>query len=146
MVTSNKIGVDECLPYLKDYKFKFTSGKKIQGPNVSEHCISLLLSLTRGLFDQYNNKKYSFRPTEIKNKKIIIAGLGGIGKEIAIKLKSFGCSISSIGRFNDLKEIIFKNYSLSQLPKIIANYDILINSLPLTKKQKKYLIVKYSKI
>ena len=58
-------------------------------------------------------------------------------ERIAIKLKSFGCSISSIGRFNDLKEIIFKNYSLSQLPKIIANYDILINSLPLTKKTEK---------
>ena len=33
-------GVDECLLYLKDYKFKFTFRKKIQGPNVSEHCIS----------------------------------------------------------------------------------------------------------
>ena len=33
---------------MKNYKFKFTAGKKIQGPNVSEHCVSLLLAITRG--------------------------------------------------------------------------------------------------
>ena len=45
----SRAGIDECLPYLKNYKFVFTSGKKIQGPNVSEHCMSILLCLTRGI-------------------------------------------------------------------------------------------------
>jgi phosphoglycerate dehydrogenase-like enzyme len=132
-----RAGIDECEPFIKDYNFKFTAGKKIQGPNVSEHCLSLLLALTRGLFDQFNEKKYSFRPTEIKEKKIIIAGFGGIGKEIAIKLKAFGCIISSIDHSKISKKLVEKNYSLNQISKIIKNYDILINALPLTKKTKK---------
>ena len=81
-----RAGIDEFEPYLKQYKFKFTAGKKIQGPNVSEHCLALLLSLTRGLYDQLNYTKYSYRPTEIQNKKILIVGLGGIGLSIAKKL------------------------------------------------------------
>ena len=53
----SRAGVDECIPFMKNYKFKFTSGKKIQGPNVSEHCIALLLLLTRSIFamDKSNN-------------------------------------------------------------------------------------------
>ena len=34
-----RAGVDECEPFMKSYKFKFTAGKRIQGPNVSEHCL-----------------------------------------------------------------------------------------------------------
>ena len=100
-----RAGVDECVPFMRGYKFKFTAGKKIQGPNVSEHCVSLLLVITRGLFDQYGEKKYSFRPTEIKGKKILIAGLGGIGEEIAKKLHSFSSLISSIDHSYSKKKI-----------------------------------------
>ncbi len=132
-----RAGVDECESFMKDYKFKFTAGKKIQGPNVSEHCVSLLLAITRGLFDQYNDNKYSFRPTEIKDKKILIAGLGGIGSDIATKLKNFSSSISSIGHSHKLKKYILKNYNLKQTPKIVKNFDILINTLPLTKETRK---------
>ena len=96
----------------------------------------MLLSLTRGLFDQYNFDKYSFRPTEIKNKKIVVAGLGGIGREIAKKLNQFTSHISSIDHSKISSKYIKKNYSLKLVPKIIKNYDILINALPLTKKTK----------
>ena len=132
-----RAGVDECETFMKKYNFKFTAGKKIQGPNVSEHCVSLLLAITRGLFDQYNDVKYSFRPTEIKDKKIIIAGLGGIGDAIAEKLQNFSSLISSIDHSYKSKKYIYRNYSLKQVPKILKNYDILINALPLTKQTKK---------
>ena len=91
----SRAGIDECLPYLKNYKFKFTSGKKIQGPNVSEHCMSLLLALTRGLFSEYHKTNF-LRPTEIKDKKVLIFGLGGIGLEIAKKIDSFGAEVYSV--------------------------------------------------
>lgn len=132
-----RAGVDECEPFMKSYKFKFTAGKRIQGPNVSEHCLSLLLAITRGLFDQYNEKKYTFRPTEIKNKKILIAGLGGIGDEIAKKLSQFSSFISSVDHSNISKKYIIRNYSLKKIDRIINNYDILINALPLTNETKK---------
>ncbi len=128
-----RAGVDECEPYLQSYHFKLTAGKKIQGPNVSEHCLAMLLSISRGLFDQYNFKNYTYRPTEILDKKVLIVGLGGVGLEIAKKLNVFGASIDSIDHSYKKKLFIKKNYGLKNLKNVIGNYDIVINSLPLTK-------------
>jgi len=133
----SRAGIDECLPYLKNYKFKLTSGKKIQGPNVSEHCLSLLLALTRGLFSEYHKTSF-LRPTEIKDKKVLIFGLGGIGLEIAKKIDSFGAEIHSVNDENVKFKRILKNYTLEQSKKIIKNFDIIINALPYTFKTKNF--------
>ena len=127
----SRAGVDECIPFMKNYKFKFTSGKKIQGPNVSEHCIALLLLLTRSIYAMDKTKNYS-RPTEILNKKILITGLGGIGLEIAKKLSAFGAKIYSVNDTKVNKRLIIKNYKLGDVIKVINNFDIVINALPLT--------------
>ena len=126
----SRAGVDECIPFMKNYKFKFTS-EKIQGPNVSEHGIALLLLLTRSIFAMDKSNNYS-RPTEILNKKILITGLGGIGLEIAKKLSAFGAKIYSVNDTKINKRFIIKNYKLSDIKKIINNFDIVINALPLT--------------
>ena len=133
----SRAGIDECLPHLKNYKFKFTSGKKIQGPNVSEHCMCLLLALTRGLFSEYHKTNF-LRPTEIKDKKVLIFGLGGIGLEIARKINSFGAEIYSVNNKNVKFKKVLKNYSLKQSKKIIKNFDIIINALPYTLKTKNF--------
>lgn len=128
-----RAGVDECEPYLKSYDFKLTAGKKIQGPNVSEHCLAMLLSISRGLFDQYNFNKYTYRPTEILDKKVLIVGLGGIGTEIAKKLNVFGAFVDSVDHSYKKRLFIKNNYRLKNLKNIVGNYDVVINSLPLTK-------------
>lgn len=137
----SRAGVDECLPFMKKYKFKFTSGKKIQGPNVSEHCIALLLLLTRSIFAMDQSKNYS-RPTEILNKKILITGLGGIGLEIAKKLSAFGGKIYSVNDSKINKKFIKKNYKLKEVKNIIKNFDIVINALPLTSVTKNFFNMK----
>ena len=63
--------------------------------------------------------------------------MGGIGSDIATKLKNFGSSISSIDHSYKSKKYILKNYNLKQTPKIVKNFDILINALPLTKQTRK---------
>ncbi len=131
----SRAGIDECLPYMKNYNFTFTSGKKIQGPNVSEHCLALLLILTRGLLSLDRNK-YFLRPTEIKDKKILITGFGGIGSEIAKKLFAFGAKIDSVDISSVTSKYVRKNYKLANLKKIVKNYEIIINTLPLTSKTK----------
>ena len=127
----SRAGIDEFLNYLKKYKFKFTCGKIIQGPNVSEHCLALLLSLTRGMF-KYDKKK--FRPTEIYGKKVLIVGLGGIGIGVAEKINAFGAKVygadSSLKPFFSFLE---KNFQISEINKIIGDFDIVINTTPLTK-------------
>tara|TARA_B100000427_G_scaffold278609_1_gene248436 strand:+ start:5596 stop:6543 length:948 start_codon:yes stop_codon:yes gene_type:complete len=127
----SRAGIDEFLSNLKKYTFKFTCGKIIQGPNVSEHCLALLLSLTRGMFE-YDKKK--FRPTEVFGKKVLIVGLGGIGIGVAEKISAFGAKV--YGADSSLKpyfSFIEKNYQINEINKIIGKFDIVINTTPLTK-------------
>lgn len=132
-----RAGIDDCLPFIKKYNFTFTAGKKIQAPNVSDHCIAILLSLTRSLFSIYEGLNY-LRPTEIKGKKSLIVGFGGIGKEIAKKLKSFGSQVYSVNDSKVNKNYSLKNFSLKNVKKIIKNFDIIINCLPLTSTTKNF--------
>ena len=56
-----------------------TCGKIIQGPNVSEHCLALLLYISRGLrFVKDKKKLLKKRPLELYNKNALIIGLGGL--------------------------------------------------------------------
>ncbi len=128
----SRAGIDEFKDSITNYKFKFTCGKKIQGPNVSEHCFALLLNLTRGI-NGYDKKK--FRPTEIYKKNILITGLGGIGISIAKKLSAFGAIVSS-ARLNPKIKYSFvkRNYNIRNLKNIVDRFDIIINTTPLTDK------------
>ena len=58
---------------MKDYKFKFTAGKKIGDLMYLTLCI--IISNNQGLFDQYNDKNILLA-NEIKDKKILIAVWG----------------------------------------------------------------------
>lgn len=128
----SRAGIDEFMKLLPNYKFRFTCGKTIQGPNVSEHCVALLLNLTRGIYD-YDKTK--FRPTEIYKKSVLVAGLGGIGVSVAEKLNSFGAIVSSAETGLKPYYSFVKNYyDISELKKIINKFDIVINTTPLTKK------------
>jgi phosphoglycerate dehydrogenase-like enzyme len=127
----SRAGIDEFVQYSNKYKFKFTCGKIIQGPNVSEHCVALLLSLTRGLF---NYDKNNFRPTEIYKKNVLVVGLGGIGVCVAEKINSFGAIVSCVDNSLKPNYSFIKNfYHLNDLSKIVGNYEIVINTTPLTR-------------
>ena len=113
---------------MKNLKIKITCGKKLQSINASEHCLALLLYLIRNL----NNKNEHVVPGEINGKNVLIIGLGGIGSEIAKKLKIFGANIDAIvlkqRKISRVNTVHDKQY----LKKIINNYDIIINTSPLT--------------
>ncbi len=128
----SRAGIDEFLNILPSYKFKFTCGKIIQGPNVSEHCMALLLNLTRGMYD-YDKTK--FRPTEIYKKDVLITGLGGIGVSVAEKLNAFGANVSAAeSGLKPYYSFIKNYYEISDLKNIVNRFDIIINTTPLTKK------------
>ena len=118
-------------------KIIFTNGKIIQGPEVADHALGLILIFSRNLYTiagNINSTKIS-RPIEIKDKKILIIGMGGIGICIAERLKSFGASIDGIS--NDLVPMVSfinKIYYSDNISAIAKNYDIIVCAAPLTKK------------
>lgn len=126
----SRAGIDELIPNLKEYKFNISCGKKIQAPHVSEHCMSLLLGISRCLF--YNSNSVKSRPIEIKSKKLLIVGTGGIGKEIAKLTKHFGLKVYSASRTTKKIKNVIKSFNIKNLSEIVNKFDIIINALPLT--------------
>lgn len=126
----SRAGVDELIPYLKEYKFNISCGKKIQAPHVSEHCMSLLLGVSRCLF--YNNNLVKLRPIEIKSKKLLIVGMGGIGQEISKMSNHFGLKVYSASRTVKKIKNVIKSFNIKNLSKIVNKFDIVINALPFT--------------
>ena len=84
------------------------------------------------------------RPIELKDKKVLVIGLGGIGVCIAERLKTFGANIDGIS--NDLipmVSFINKIYLSENIYNIAKNYDIIVCAAPLTKKTKYMLNFKF---
>ena len=82
--------------FLLSNSCKVTNGKIIQGPEVADHAMGLLLSLTRKisfLSKSILGTKFDYRPVELKNKSILIVGYGGVGKCIAERSHGFGLKI-----------------------------------------------------
>ena len=133
----SRAGVDTLIPHIKNYKFKLTSGKGVQSTSVSEHCIALLLLITRGIM-VFKSKIKSFTPTEISEKKVLIIGYGEIGKKIAKKIFSFGSEISCVSKKKIKDKVVKTSYRLKKIKRVISNFDIVINCLPATPETKNF--------
>lgn len=140
-------GVEEYTIF-KNFDIIFSNGKIIQGVQVSEHAIALLLSITRNLvpiLKKGANVKFERRPIEIKGKKALIYGYGGIGQLLAEKLNSFGVEVSAVNRnYVPINSNITNLYMDHDSTKAIRKKDFLFITSPLTSENLK--IFNYSKL
>ena len=134
-------GVDEYLfPNFIKSKIIFTNGRILQGPEIADHAIGLLLSITRNIhyFIKNIDKKNMPRPIELNGKVCGIIGMGGIGMCLAERLKTFGMKIVSISEeLVPLVSFIDEQHDSSKLLKILPSCDVVICAAPLTKDTKK---------
>ncbi len=132
-------GVEEFMKAsLKSSKITFTNGKIIQGPEVADHAMALLLYFTRNFNFLVNEKSFSYRPIELKNKACLIFGLGGIGICLAERLDAFGVKVDAITNdyppiLNSLDNVYFDYKNLE-----VFKYDIVISTAPLTLRTKNF--------
>ncbi len=138
-------GIEKYLNFIdNNSKITFTNGKVIQGPQVADHAIALLLSLTRKTYfiSRYGmNKVFDFRPIELNAKKALVIGYGGIGKSIVSRLFGFGCKVDVINFKQNLKELdqrIENHFYFKDIEKAIPSADIILVALPETKLTKKF--------
>ena len=140
-VHTSAAGVDEYLfsSFIKS-NIQFSNGKILQGPEIADHGIGLLLSISRNIHYSIKNveKKNMPRPIELNGKKCGIIGMGGIGMCLAERLKKFGMTIISISE--DLVPIlscIDEQHDSSELIKLLPSFDVIFCAAPLTKHSNK---------
>ena len=126
-------------------KIVLTNGKIIQGPEVADHAMALLLTLTRNLHfyinvsEPANEKKY--RPIELRKKTaLVIGGGGGIGMLIAERASAFGMRVYSVeDDMMNMVSFIEKQYTADQLLEVLPKADVVFMAAPLTSKTQKVI-------
>lgn len=116
-----------------------TNCKIIQGPNIADHALAMLLALTRDLHqlipartaEEWPRGRYN--PIELRGKTAVVIGVGGIGAQIAQRAHAFGMTVVGV----DPKDIPLNPYVArmvfpDQLDTVLPQADVVFVSAPLT--------------
>lgn len=139
------VGVEGCamLPESQDGHFILTNNQHYSAPPIAEHVIAMMMLLTRGLAqshaaqlqEDWGRAAASATPMiEVKDKTMLVAGLGGIGTEVARRAHGLGMHV--IATRNSSREgPDFVEYVglADELQTLAARADVIVNALPLTR-------------
>jgi len=137
-------GVERCvsIPGFAGRGIVLTHMQKIAGPVMSEHVLALMFGLSRGL-PTYIPKQASGEWAQdavpegrlwmLEGKTLFIAGLGGIGMEVARRANALGMNVIATRNTPHEKPSFVSEQGLSgDLLSFVARADVIVDALPLT--------------
>ena len=139
------VGVEGCamLPEIRDSHFILTNNRHYSAPPIAEHVIAMMMMLTRGLVEthsaqlqeDWNRASASTTPmTEVKDRTMLVAGLGGIGTEVAWRAHGLGMRvIATRNSSREGPEFVEYVGLADELLTLAARADVIVNALPLTR-------------
>ena len=131
---------------LRDSNIVLTNNKEVQGPEIADHALAMLLMLSRRLY-HYEEKKQQeewerqpFQGIELRGKTAVVIGCGGIGTQIAVRANAFGMKVIGVDPedkpFMPFFEKIVKP---DQLDEVVPLADVVFISAPHTEKSHKMM-------
>ena len=138
-------GIDRCAlsPAAQEADFILTNAQHTAGPPIAEHVIAMLMMLTRNLqyFHHAQQEQSWQRPPdtpspmiEIGGKTMLVAGLGGIGTEVARRADGLGMRVIATRRSGREGPDFVDYVGLAdELLELAAQADVIVNALPLTR-------------
>lgn len=137
--------------YLRNATFRngpvvLTNGKIVQGPEIADHAMALLLALTRQL-----NRAFTHKTTEtwggrgvplveLRGKTAVVIGVGGIGTQIAVRANAFGMKVYGVDpKDTPLLPFIEKTVTPDRLDEVLPLADVVFISAPHTEKSEKMI-------
>jgi phosphoglycerate dehydrogenase-like enzyme len=131
---------------LRDSNIILTNNKVVQGPEIADHALAMLLMLTRRLYhyeelkQQEEWEKKPFQGIELRGKTAVVVGVGGIGTQIAIRANAFGMKVIGVDPedkpFMPFLERVVKP---DQLDEVVPLADVVFISTPHTEKSHKMM-------
>jgi len=132
-------GVEGIAPVFKNTDVTLTNLKVVLGPEVADHAMALLLSLTRGLYQTIPAKGKWEMPrnlnqlTDLRGKTALIVGVGGIGTNIAERAAGFGMTIIGVDPKDAAPASVIKQMvKPSQLDTVLPLADVVFITVPET--------------
>ncbi|HKE43537.1 MAG TPA: D-2-hydroxyacid dehydrogenase [Steroidobacteraceae bacterium] len=141
-------GVESCMsiPGIADRNLLVTNMQRVAGPVMAEHVIALTFALARDL-PAYISAQASgrwqdeprgaVRAVSLEGKTMFIAGLGGIGEEVARRAHALGMRVTATRASSREGPDYVSHVGLpDEMPKLLAEADVVVNTLPLTEQTK----------
>lgn len=137
-------GVERCLaiPGFASRGIVLTNMQKVAGPVMSEHVLALMFGLSRGLGtyvplqargEWAEEAVPESRMWMLEGKTLFVAGLGGIGMEVARRAHALGMNVIATRNTSSEKPPFVSEQGLSgDLLSYVARADIIVDALPLT--------------
>ena len=141
-------GVERCvsIPGFASRSIVLTNMQKIAGPVMSEHVLALMFGLSRGLAayvprqaagEWAQDAVPEGRLWMLEGKTMFVAGLGGIGMEVARRANALGMNVIATRNTPSEKPPFVSEQGLpGDLLSFAARADVIVNALPLTPETK----------
>jgi phosphoglycerate dehydrogenase-like enzyme len=129
---------------LRDSNIILTNNQIVQGPEIADHAMAMLLTLARGLPKYIGDRQtetWQGRPyngIELNTKTAVVIGVGGIGNQIAIRAWAHGMKVIGVDPEDiPYSPFITKVVKPDQLDEVLPQADVVFISAPHTEKSHK---------
>jgi len=131
---------------LRDSNIVLTNNQIVQGPEIADHAMAMLLALTRSLPLYFGDRQKEhwrrerFTGIELNGKTGVIIGCGGIGMQIATRAWAHGMKVTCVDP-EDLpySPFVVKTVKPDQLNEVLPTADVVFISAPHTPQSHKMM-------
>jgi len=131
---------------LRDSNIVLTNNKIVQGPEIADHAMAMLLMLSRRLRKYVADDQQEtwdgavFTGIELNGKTAVVIGAGGIGNQIATRAWAFGMHVIGVDpEDKPFSPFIQKVVKPDQLDEVLPEADVVFISAPHTEKSHKMM-------
>ena len=125
---------------LRDRNIILTNNQIVQGPEIADHAMALLLMLTRHLYRFHDDmKQEQWQPprpypgVELNGRTAVIIGLGGIGTQIAFRAWAHGMNVIGVDPEDiPYMPVISRVVKPDRLDEVLPEADVVFISAPHT--------------
>jgi D-2-hydroxyacid dehydrogenase (NADP+) len=131
---------------LRDSNIVLTNNKIVQGPEIADHAMAMLLMLSRRLRQYVADDQQEtwdgavFTGIELNGKTAVVIGAGGIGNQIATRAWAFGMNVIGVDpEDKPFSPFIQRVVKPDQLDEVLPQADVVFISAPHTGKSHKMM-------
>jgi len=133
---------------LRDSNIILTNNKVVQGPEIADHAMAMLLMMSRRLYTFYNSMKQDtwmrgtgpYPGIELSGRNAVVIGVGGIGVQIATRAWAFGMNVVGVDpEDKPFMPFLKKVVKPDQIDEVIPDADVVFISAPWTEKSQKMM-------
>jgi phosphoglycerate dehydrogenase-like enzyme len=133
---------------LRDSNIILTNNKVVQGPEIADHAMAMLLMMSRRLYTFYNSMKQEtwmrgagpYPGIELSGRNAVVIGVGGIGVQIATRAWAFGMNVVGVDpEDKPFMPFLKKVVKPDQIDEVIPDADVVFISAPWTEKSQKMM-------